>query len=367
MGSDGLKMWVATRKARGKRCENCRMNIERNVPLARLNTFGIVAKALQLVRITHANDVTQLLKAPETAALPKFVLGGGSNLVITGDVKPLVLKVEVLGMRLVEEQEKAFIVEAGAGENWHEFVRWTVEKGYLGLENLALIPGTVGATPVQNVGAYGIETKDRFDSLDCVDLNSGLLRTMGKEECQFGYRDSVFKKPVSSGGLSGQMLITHVRFRLRKPWVREIGYADITKKVLETGTSAPTALQIFEWVSAIRTAKLPDPQVMGNAGSFFKNPTVTAEQCRDIIQREPGIVHYPLGDGRFKLAAGWLIDACGWKGKHVGQAAVHSKHALVLINLGACTGGEVVTLAKAIQTSVYERFGIRLEPEPVVL
>jgi UDP-N-acetylmuramate dehydrogenase len=176
----------------------------------------------------------------------------------------------------------------------------------------------------------------------------------------------VFKQS-GPDGLKDRVLITRVRFSLRKPWVREIGYADLTKKAAETGIAAPTAQQIFEWVCAIRRAKLPDPAVQGNAGSFFKNPTVSAEQCKDIIARDPGVVHYPLGRGQFKLAAAWLIDSCGWRGKAVGNAAVHDKHALVLINKGGATGGEIMTLARAIQTSVYERFGILLEHEPVVV
>jgi len=292
--------------------------------------------------------------------------------VLTGDVKPLVLKVEVMGRRLIEETAKAFIVEAGAGENWHDFVTWTLEQGYSGLENMALIPGTVGASPVQNVGAYGVELQDRFESLDAVDLHTGQVFTLNAAQCAFGYRDSVFKH-ASERGLKDRALITRVRFRLPKPWKAVLGYADLDRKMAESGVTAPTAQQIYQWICDIRRAKLPDPQVIGNAGSFFKNPTVTPDQCDDIIAREPKIVHYHLADGSVKLAAGWLIDACGWKGKSVGQAGVYEKQALVLVNRGAgvdgngATGGEVMTLAKAIQTSVYERFGILLESEPVVV
>jgi len=223
---------------------------------------------------------------------------------------------------------------------------------------------------VQNIGAYGIELQDRFESLDAIDLVTGRLFTLDATQCAFGYRDSVFKhSPArdSDFGLAGRALILRVRMRLPKPWKPVLGYVDLTRKMTETGVTEPTARQIFDWVCAIRSAKLPDPRVIGNAGSFFKNPTVTPEQCQDIIGREPGIVHYPMPDGTVKLAAGWLIDACGWKGKSVGQAGVYDKQALVLVNRGGATGGEVVTLARAIQTSVYERFGIRLEPEPVVV
>jgi UDP-N-acetylmuramate dehydrogenase len=306
------------------------------------------------------------------------VLGGGSNIVLTGDVKPLVLKVEIMGKRLLREDAKTWVVEAGAGENWHDLVTWTLQNGYPGLENLALIPGTVGASPVQNIGAYGVELQDRFESLDAIDLTTGQTFTLNAAQCAFGYRDSVFKHSSSAPGpgghafgLEGKALITRVRFALPKAWKAVLGYADIEKKMLQSNVHAPGALQIYEWICEIRKAKLPDPQVIGNAGSFFKNPTVSPEQCADIIQREPKIVHYQLADGSVKLAAGWLIDACGWKGKSIGNAGVYEKQALVLVNRGGSadpvTGGEVMTLAKSIQTSVYERFGILLEPEPVVV
>ncbi len=350
------------------------MLVEPNYPLQAHNSFGILAKAHQLVRVQSEADVLAVLADPALHDQPKFVLGGGSNIVLTGDVKRLVLKVEIKGMRLVEETDKAWVVEAAAGENWHALVRWTLDMGWPGLENLALIPGSVGASPVQNIGAYGVELQDRFHSLDAIDLTTGQAFTLDAAQCAFGYRDSVFKH-ASSGpnglGLGGKALITRVRFLLRKDWKPVLGYLDLERKMAETGISQPTARQIFDWVCAIRQAKLPDPVVIGNAGSFFKNPTVTQEQCDDIIARDPKVVHYLLDDGRIKLAAGWLIDACGWKGKTVGNAGVYEKQALVLVNVGGkenpCTGGEVMTLAQAIQTSVYERFGIRLEPEPVVV
>jgi UDP-N-acetylmuramate dehydrogenase len=346
------------------------MIVEQNVPLQAHNSFGIVAKARALVRVRGASDIHELLRNPDLGPVPKFVLGGGSNIVLTGDVKPLVLKVEVTGRRVIEDGPRATIVEAGAGENWHEFVGWTLAQGFPGLENLALIPGTVGASPVQNVGAYGVELQDRFESLDAIDLVTGKEFTLDAAQCAFRYRDSVFKHVAAKEGdfgLAGRALILRVRMRLPKPWKPVLGYVDLQRKIQETGLREPSPRQIYDWVCAIRSGKLPDPRVIGNAGSFFKNPTVTPEQCQDIIAREPNIVHYPLPDGTVKLAAGWLIDACGWKGKSVGQAGVYEKQALVLVNRGGATGGEVVTLARAIQTSVYERFGIRLEPEPVVV
>lgn len=356
------------------------MLVENNASLQPYNTFGIVARAQTLVRVRSSADVHALRAHPQLGAQPWFVLGGGSNVVLTGDVKPVVLKMEIKGRRLVQETEHAWIVEAGAGEPWHDTVAWTLAQGWPGLENLALIPGTVGAAPVQNIGAYGVELQDRFDSLDAIDLATGQSFTLNAAQCAFGYRDSVFKHAPAPGsavgdvprgmGLAGRAVITQVRFRLPKPWKPELGYAELERRAAEAD-APPTPQQIFDWVCAIRRAKLPDPAVLGNAGSFFKNPTVTPEQCADIIARDPKIVHYPMPDGSIKLAAGWLIDACGWKGKTVGKAAVYEKQALVLVNQGrgetSVTGGEVMTLAKAIQTSVYERFGIRLEPEPVVV
>ncbi|UZD54193.1 UDP-N-acetylmuramate dehydrogenase [Caldimonas aquatica] len=337
------------------------MQIERGVSLKPYNTFGLPAVARTLVRIEADADVRALLAHPELGRARKFVLGGGSNIVLTRDVEQLVLKVEVRGLRLVETREDAWIVEAGAGENWHDLVTWTLEQGLPGLENMALIPGTVGAAPVQNIGAYGVELKDRFDSLDAVDLVTGRTVTLTAPMCRFGYRDSIFKHE-----LAGKSLITRVRLRLPRPWQPVLGYLDLERKVAETGITAPDARQIYDWVCEIRRQKLPDPRLLGNAGSFFKNPVVTPEQCRDIIGRDPEIVHYPMPDGTYKLAAGWLIDACGWKGKSIGRAGVYEKQALVLVNRGGAIGAEVVTLARAIQESVYGRFGIRLEPEPVV-
>jgi UDP-N-acetylmuramate dehydrogenase len=396
------------------------MFVEKNVALREHNSFGIVAKALGLVRISSVGDLRAAIAATQGtpqdfATHPPFILGGGCNIVLTGDVKPLTLKIEIMGKRLAGETDKHWIVEIGAGENWHQTVLWTLQQGWPGLENLALIPGSVGASPVQNIGAYGVELQDRFDSLDAVHLHTGQAFTLTAAQCAFGYRDSVFKhagaksndaaglQHTSGMGLLNQAVITHVRFALPKQWRPELAYADLQRKwaqfleenglqpkqillkqlsnteqlqeLLQLGSSAgltPTAQQICDWVCQVRSAKLPDPAVIGNAGSFFKNPQVTTEQCADIIARDPKVVHYPMADGSIKLAAGWLIDACGWKGKTVGNAGVYDKQALVLVNKGTgtatpATGGEVMTLAKAIQTSVYERFGILLEPEPVVV
>jgi len=338
------------------------MQIETAVSLKPYNSFGLPAQAGRLVRIRTDADVRAVVDHPDMGRAPRFILGGGSNVILTRDMPELVLKVEVPGLRLLRETADDWIIEAGAGVSWHTLVAWTLDQGWPGLENMALIPGTVGAAPVQNIGAYGLELKDRFESLDAVDLVTGRTVTLRHEICAFGYRDSVFKRE-----LAGKSLITRVRLRLPKAWQPMLGYLDLSRKAEETGIASPDARTIFQWVCDIRRAKLPDPAQIGNVGSFFKNPVVSAEQCRDIIARDPHIVHYPMDDGSFKLAAGWMIDACGWKGKSIGHAGVYEKQALVLVNRGGAVGAEVQTLARAIQESVYGRFGIRLEPEPVMV
>ena len=339
--------------------------------LAALTTIGVGGVPAELVDCRSRDDLIEHTLAVWRTGDPWLILGGGSNLVVADEVPELrVIRVANKGVEKLGDGH----VRVQAGENWDDLVRLAVDNGWAGIESLSGIPGTVGAAPVQNIGAYGVELQDRFHSLDAIDLTTGQAFSLDAAQCAFGYRDSVFKHESSGPngiGLAGKALITRVRFLLRKDWKPVLGYLDLERKMAETGISQPTAQQIFEWVCAIRRAKLPDPAVIGNAGSFFKNPTVTQDQCDDIIAREPKVVHYLLDDGRIKLAAGWLIDACGWKGKTVGNAGVYDKQALVLVNVGGkehpCTGGEVMTLAKAIQTSVYERFGIRLEPEPVVV
>ena len=338
------------------------LKFERRASLRAFNSFGLPAVAATLVRLGDEDEVRRLVEHPQFGPAPKLILGGGSNLVLTRDVGDVVLKVEIMGRRVIAETADAWVVEAGAGENWHELVAWTLAQGMPGLENLALIPGSVGAAPVQNIGAYGVELKDRFDSLDGIDLDTGRAVTLDAAGCAFAYRDSVFKH-----ALAGKTLITRVRLRLPRPWQPVLGYLELQRRVLATGSSQPDARTVFDWVCDIRRAKLPDPRHLGNAGSFFKNPLVTAEQCRDIIGRDPSVVHYPMPDGSAKLAAGWLIDACGWRGKTIGRAGVYERHSLVLVNRGDAIGAEVLTLARAIQESVYGRFGIRLEPEPVIL
>jgi UDP-N-acetylmuramate dehydrogenase len=342
---------------------NSGLSLEEGVCLKALNTFGVPARALALARITGDADVRAALDHPHWGKQAKFVLGGGSNLLLTQDLDALVLKVEVAGKRVVERAERYTVVEAGGGENWHDFVDWTLDQGLPGLENLALIPGTVGASPVQNIGAYGVELQDRFDSLDAVHLVTGLSFSLDAEQCRFSYRDSVFKHD-----LKGKCVITRVRFRLPSPWRPEVEYRDLALLADKHSRATIAPRQIFDWVCAIRRAKLPDPQEIGNAGSFFKNPIVDEAQLKYVLDIDGNLVYYPLAgaqEGLYKLAAGWLIDACGWKGRSLGQAAVYEKQALVLVNRGAASGREIQDLASAIQISVQQRFAVHLEPEPV--
>ncbi len=335
------------------------MQTETNINLKPYNTFGLPAVAQALIRIKDATQISRLLEDPELARREKFVLGGGSNVVFTRDVAAIVLKVELMGRRLVKETRSGWIVEAGAGESWQDLVTWTLDQGWPGLENLALIPGTAGAAPIQNIGAYGVELKDRFESLDAVDLKTGQTITLNGPECRFGYRDSIFKNE-----LAGQCLITRIRLKLPKPWRPVLSYPDLQNLPETDGTVMPDARQICDRITGLRRQKLPDPATIGNAGSFFKNPVVPLNQLASMRENEPGIVSYPASRGMAKISAGWLIESCGWKGKWSGNAGVYDKQALVLVNGGSATGREIMALAKAIQHSVQDRFGVLLEMEP---
>lgn len=328
------------------------------------NTFGFDVKARVAARVTCAAQFAALHRDARVANLPVLVLGGGSNVVFTRDFDGLVLLDEIAGRQVVREDDDAWYVEAGGGENWHAFVAWTLENGMPGLENLALIPGTVGAAPIQNIGAYGLEMRTYFDSLVAVELATGRSERFDAAHCAFGYRDSFFKREGR-----GRFAIASVTFRLPKRWTPRLAYADVTRELDARGIApdAATPRDVFDAVVAIRRAKLPDPLVLGNAGSFFKNPVIDAGPFDALRARAPDVVSYPQPDGRVKLAAGWLIDRCGWKGRALGNAAVNDRQALVLVNRGGATGAEVLALARAIQDDVRERFGVELEPEPVCL
>ncbi len=324
------------------------------------NTFGFDARARYAMHIGSADAAASLATDARIAGLPHFVFGGGSNLVLTRDFDGVALIVGIAGRRVVAEDRDAWLVEAGAGENWHEFVAWTLANGMPGLENLALIPGTVGATPIQNIGAYGLEMGERFERLHAVELATGARVVFDREACAFGYRDSFFKRDGR-----GRFIITSVVFRLPKAWTLRADYADVARAL--EGAASPNAQAIFDAVVAVRRAKLPDWKVLGNAGSFFKNPVVSVQTFDALKAREPGIVSYPQADGQVKLAAGWLIDRCGWRGRGIGGTAVHDRQALVLMNRGGATGEQVLELAEAVRRDVRERFGVELEIEPVCL
>lgn len=336
--------------------------IEHDFPLQGLNTFGLAARARRYLRVTDPGQLERLGEDPGLAGLPRFVLGGGSNVLLTRDVEALVLHMAIKGRAILGEEDGAVLVRAGAGENWHGFVAHTIEQGLGGLENLSLIPGTVGAAPIQNIGAYGLEIKDVFHSLTVFDPATGSRRSMDGADCRFGYRDSIFKHPGGAG-----LIVLDVTFALPRAWQPKLRYAELADALAAAGVSEPTPRQVSDTVVAIRRRKLPDPAQIGNAGSFFKNPVVTSAQCTALLERHPQLVHHRQPDGSEKLAAGWLIDQCGWKGKSMGAAGVYPKQALVLVNNGGATGTELLALARAIQDDVSGRFGVLLEPEPVLV
>jgi UDP-N-acetylmuramate dehydrogenase len=324
------------------------------------NTFGIDARARAYLQVGSPDTLRAVRNDARLAALPRLVLGGGSNLLLTRDFPGLVLHMCSAGIEVVGDDAQAAYVKAAAGESWHRFVQWTLQHGFGGLENLSLIPGSVGAAPIQNIGAYGVELKERFHSLTAFDFDTGETFVLDSKACAFGYRDSVFKH-----ALRDRAVILDVTFALPKHWRPNLQYADVAQELAVRGIAAPSASDISEAVIAIRTRKLPDPAVVGNAGSFFKNPLVSAQQRDALLAREPRLVSYAQPDGQFKLAAGWLIDQCGWKGRNIGAAGVYEKQALVLVNRGGAKGEEIAQLAAAIQRDVEDRFGVMLEPEPI--
>jgi UDP-N-acetylmuramate dehydrogenase len=294
--------------------------------------------------------------------MPRLILGGGSNLLLTGDFDGLVVKVEVPGLRELGESNGAWHIEIGAGENWHAAVERLLAMRRPGLENLALIPGNCGAAPIQNIGAYGLELAERFASLRAWDTATRGEVEMTSADCDFGYRDSAFKHD-----LAGRCVILTVTLALPKHWQPVAGYPDVAHDLKARGIEQPCARDIFDTVVAVRRRKLPDPQHIGNAGSFFKNPIVSREQHHALIAHHPSLVSYPLPGGRVKLAAAWLIDAAGLKGVTRGRAGVYERQALVLVNRGGATGAEILALAREVQDKVMEKFGVWLAPEPVIV
>jgi UDP-N-acetylmuramate dehydrogenase len=335
--------------------------LRNDISLKPFNTFGIDVNANRFATFLSIEELNSLLSQRE-ANEPLLILGGGSNLLLTKDFNGLVLKNEIIGFNLIEETDTEVIVEAGAGEVWHQFVMNCIENGYAGLENLSLIPGSVGASPMQNIGAYGVEIKDAFEYLDAFEISTGELKRFKKEDCQFGYRESVFKNIYKD-----QFVICKVAFRLSKNPKINTSYGAIESELQKMGISDPTIQDVSKAVIAIRQSKLPDPAVLGNAGSFFKNPVVPESMVETIKQSYPDVPNYPAESGKRKLAAGWLIEKAGWKGKTIDTFGVHKLQALVLVNYGGSTGKQVYELSSQIIEDIQAKFGVRLEREVNIL
>lgn len=336
---------------------------QHDYPLAPHTTFGLPAHAAHYIELTDSGDLPEICRLPEFDAATVCWLGGGSNVLFMQDFPSLVVRMATRGIRELERTPDSVLLEAQAGENWHGFVQSSLHMGLGGLENLSLIPGTVGASPVQNIGAYGVEVKDRIHSVRCFDVQAQEWRELSNAECRFAYRDSIFKHEGRQ-----RYVITSVVFRLDTQFVPNVKYGDLAQVLAEQcGGRTPTAQDVAQAVCAIRRSKLPDPAVLGNVGSFYKNPLVDAAHAQTLLAQYPQMPHYPQPDGRVKLAAGWLIDQCGLKGKTIGGAAVHDKQALVLVNKNRATAADVRALSDEICRIVAQRFSVDLQPEPVWL
>ncbi|MCH6235095.1 UDP-N-acetylmuramate dehydrogenase [Cognataquiflexum rubidum] len=333
------------------------MNIQENISLLPFNTFGIDKNARFFAIATSTEEVKILLQKSREMNVRLFILGGGSNILLTKNLEALVIKMEIKGFELIRENEKEVFLKVGAGESWHDLVKYCIQNNWAGVENLSLIPGTVGASPMQNIGAYGVEIKEVFDHLEAVDRNTLQIRSFSSEECKFGYRESVFKNDLKE-----QFVITHVVFRLLKSPRINTDYGAINQILKEKGIDSPTIKDISDAVIEIRRSKLPDPALIGNAGSFFKNPTVPVSIFEKIKSDYPNVPGFPNEEG-VKIPAAWLIEQTGWKGKRFGNIGVHQFQPLVLVNYGGGDGYEIKELSKKIQESVLARFEILLHPE----
>jgi len=333
------------------------MKIDLHASLHAHNTFGFDVSAEHLAYLEIKSDVAEFISKAESRKQPWQVFGGGSNLVLAKDLPGYTALMQIKGKSLLKESPTHFYVQAMAGESWHEFVKWSLDSGYSGLENLALIPGTVGAAPIQNIGAYGLELEEVFDSLEAFDQQRQEFVTLNKQDCKFSYRHSVFKEELH------RYVVISVCFALPKQWQAKLSYAELAKAFATQTSLKP--IDIFNRVCSIRSSKLPDPQVIGNAGSFFHNPVVSDELYQRLKQQFPELVAYPNGQ-QWKLAAGWLIDQCGFKGHKMGQVGVYEKQALVLVNHGGGTGEELLKLAELIKKKVKETFHVSLTVEPVI-
>jgi UDP-N-acetylmuramate dehydrogenase len=337
------------------------MEIQTNFSLKNYNTFGIEAKAKQFVAVHNIAELTAILKQNKSESM--FILGGGSNMLLTKDINALVIHVDLKGKRIIKENEDSVWVESQAGENWHEFVVWTIDQNFGGLENMSLIPGNVGTTPVQNIGAYGTEIKDTFVSCEALTVKNQELKTFTKEECHFGYRESTFKNAVKD-----QYIITSVVFKLTKRnHIINTSYGDITNELAKNNIVNPSLKDVSQAVIAIRKSKLPDPKVLGNSGSFFKNPILLKSDFEKIQQQFPEMKYYDVSATEVKVPAGWLIEQAGFKGKRFGDAGIHKNQALVLVNYGKATGQEILDVSKLIQETIFTTFGIHIEAEVNVI
>ncbi|QAY87522.1 UDP-N-acetylmuramate dehydrogenase [Pseudomonas arsenicoxydans] len=334
------------------------LQVQPQVSLKPFNSFGVDVKARLFAEAHSDADVREALAYATAQEVPLLVIGGGSNLLLTADIPALVLRMATRGIRILSDDGTKVVIEAEAGEPWHPFVQHTLAQGLAGLENLSLIPGTVGAAPMQNIGAYGVEIKDVFAGLTALDRQSGELRDFTLAQCNFAYRDSVFKQEP------GRWLILRVRFTLDRAAHLHLEYGPVRQRLNEQGIDHPTATDVSQAICSIRNEKLPDPAVLGNAGSFFKNPLVPAALVAQLKIEYPDLVAYAQPDGQMKLAAGWLIERAGWKGFRDGDAGVHKLQALVLVNYGSATGLQLLNLAQHIQKDISERFKVDLEMEP---
>lgn len=335
--------------------------LQKNISLKTYNTFGINAKASFFANFSSVDDLITLLKERENRKL--FILGGGSNILFTKNFDGLVLKNEIQGFKIIQESENDVVVEVGAGMNWHAFVLKCLEMNFGGVENLSLIPGNVGASPMQNIGAYGVEIKDVFEYLDAVHIETGKVKRFSNKDCDFGYRESVFKTNAK-----GQYIICQVGYRLTKIHKLNTSYGAINMELEKQGVNNPSIKDVSNAVIAIRKSKLPDPKKIGNAGSFFKNPIVSIQKLQILKQKHPNIPNYPSGPETAKLAAGWLIEQAGWKGKTYDEKyGVHKNQALVLVNYGNADGDEILKLSNLIISDVYQKFNIELEREVNIL
>jgi UDP-N-acetylmuramate dehydrogenase len=332
------------------------MKIIQNASLLSYNTFGIDVKADFLVEYDSVEELKELLQSELIKSHPLLAIGGGSNLLFLSDFKGVVLHSAIQMKKIISETDDSICLEVGAGVVWDDFVAYCVENGWGGVENLSLIPGEIGASAVQNIGAYGVEVQDVIVAVNAIEIETAIARRFANAECEYGYRESIFKKELKSN-----YLITSVVFKLEKHPVFKLNYQHLEEEVLKNGSV--DLKNIRQTIIAIRESKLPDPKIFGNAGSFFMNPVISKKYFEELQARFPQIPHYFVSETEEKVPAGWLIDQCGWKGKQIGNAGVHDKQALVLINKGGANGAEVVFLAEQIQASVKEKFDITLQPE----